>query len=166
MVIDSDSTPGLHRSGSVPGTRQPLQNLMHYRGHEPYEIAWFLRYNDVFKLEVNRVDLPLNQMRVGLRTSALEGEAFGVGWAKEIVAWNLIAKRTGFIHRPGHVRDLTTMTIQRAKTTANPSQQGTDTIVLRKPGFAGFWKDMYHFPISEFWDLWGGREVIFTWIKD
>lgn len=81
-----------------------------------------------------------------------------VSWAKELVAWNSAFGRVAAVTA---TRGSTpqTMILRRGP-------GGTDTLVFRKPGIFGIWYDANHFETSQFWTVFGGTDVLFTWIKE
>lgn len=80
-----------------------------------------------------------------------------VSWAKEIVAWNFCTGRVGVVTaRPGSPQRMVVRQICG----------GTHTIVFRKPGSFGIWFDTNNFESSQFWAVFGGTDVLFTWISE
>jgi hypothetical protein len=82
-----------------------------------------------------------------------------VGWAKEIIAWNLCRGRLASVFQGGANSTPSFMRLQRGC-------DGTDTIVFRKPGFLGIWDNIANFDFALFWTVFGGRRLTFTWIGD
>jgi hypothetical protein len=81
-----------------------------------------------------------------------------VHWAKEIVAWNFCTGRLAAVTaRPGVPPQR--MVIRRLC-------GGTHTIAFRKPGTFGIWYDANNFESSQFWTVFGGTDVLFTWMSE
>jgi hypothetical protein len=115
-------------------------------------------FEDVLRIDVvddATQNLSRDEMIVGL---AIESP---VQWDKEIAAWNVCSHST--------VARVT----QTAKATAPATMRirrgvgQTDAIVFRKPKLLGVWTDMFHLDTAEpFWNLFGGKVVTFTWVRD
>jgi hypothetical protein len=92
-----------------------------------------------------------NQMQVGL--------ASAVGWAKEIYAWNLCMGKLASVHQDGPNPTPSFMMLMN-------ECGGADTIVFTKPQLGGVWADVSNFNPSEFWSVFGGMRLTFTWVGD
>jgi hypothetical protein len=81
-------------------------------------------------------------------------------WAKEITAWNTCSN--------AGVGKLTATQTNGAPVSLRVFKflGGTSTLVFRKPKFAGWWTDLFHFDPQQFWTVLGGKVVTFTWKKD
>jgi len=92
-----------------------------------------------------------NMMRVGIKTGP------NVAWAKELCLWNSRQGITLILRVEGRNSPRKNFDFSRS--------QG-DTIVFRKPKAFGIWYDMYHINPSEFWELFGGKSILFVWLVD
>lgn len=89
----------------------------------------------------------------------------GVDWAKEMVGWNHCRGNAMWrVHVDGRVPE------QNAIYTwaywGDGCRHSTHTPVFRKPGFLGWWIDVFHLAPNEFWDWCRGKRWTFTWIGD
>jgi len=112
------------------------------------------RLSDVLSLRVEPgapFGIGAGQMQVGL--------ASAVNWAKEIYAWNLCRGQLATLHQPGPSAIPIFMTLTRGC-------DGDDTIVFRKPQFAGIWGDVANFDFTLFWTVFDGQRLTFTWVAD
>jgi hypothetical protein len=92
-----------------------------------------------------------SQMQVGLASE--------VNWAKEIYAWNLCMGKIASVDQAGPNPVPSFMLLMQGC-------GGADTIVFTKPQFGGYWADVSNFEPSQFWPVFGGMRLTFTWVTD
>jgi len=111
---------------------------------------------DIIDLWWNDSTLPIDQMRVGIKTSGR------VSWRKELVAWHTFYGRITTTYVEGFNSDIKWMNIYKADCFTN-----TDTLVLRKAQFLGWMVDKYNLGDGYyFWEIFGGKELVFNWRYD
>ncbi len=120
------------------------------------------------QLDVARFNAAELQLRNGAtwsppvpRSQVLVGLANDTDWAKEIEAFNLCSGRIGSVYQSGR-----NAVPHRMLLSAPNRREGADTIVFHKPGFAGFWHPVGHFPPVWFWRAFGGTVADFVWRID
>jgi hypothetical protein len=92
-----------------------------------------------------------DQMHVGLASE--------VNWAKNIHSWSL-CKGTLVVVYQGQKNPVANyMGLDRGC-------DGADTIVFSKPKALGAWWDIANFDITDFWTVFGGKRLTFTWVID
>lgn len=122
---------------------------------------------------------PSNSKREALKWTVEDGAAYGidanatsiglatagVDWGKETIGWNMC--RGGAVWRL-YVEGRTSEAdaVHARASFGDGCRQSTHTPVFRKPGFLGWWVDVFHFPPDEFFTWSRGKRWTFTWIGD
>jgi len=92
-----------------------------------------------------------NRMHVGLASE--------VNWAKNIHAWSLCQGTLVVVYQGQKNSVANYMGFDRGC-------NGADTIVFSKPKTLGAWWDIANFDITDFWTVFGGKRLTFTWVSD
>jgi hypothetical protein len=147
-----------------PGQAYPIFDWRLIRdGELPQNYGWRLTEDALLV----RVDdgRPLNLMANQMRITLVSLVPYWIGRpdGKEIGAWdNLYKSYTSYITTWGGNTSPVSMTITRRAS----CEGAPDTIVLRKAKFAGVLSDMYYVDLNNFWSMWGGKSITFTWLAD
>lgn len=140
----------------IPLNRDQVLDILSRTPERPFlplrvALALTRRGPDALLMEIYPVDdqLDSSSVRVGL--------AKAVSWAKELVGYTVCPPHERV---KIHVNGPTTswMTI--------PTDDQFDSLVFRKPGFAGVWIDVAYFDMREFLNLFARRWVKFIWMFD
>lgn len=165
------------RSGSVPVRTIPSAGITigQTPGRQTIMTPLLNRNDEVLILIDDAPDLQQNQMRVDIDLRGFPE----VEWNKAIEAWGSCGSGSridlaeaslmggfgvGIICTPlSASNDFRSGCTNSQTMTLN--QNTTKELLLRKPGFFGFWYDVEVFD-SSIWAAWGGRSVRFIWWKD
>lgn len=142
--------------GALPGGKQSLDELV-ANPPDPtrtWVMAWYWppgeNADDTFKIEIETAPgLTKDEVIVGLATR--------VDWAKEIVAWNACTGAVSRLHQAINGALPVEMRVRRID---------AHTLVFRKPKLFGVWTDIIHLNTEQFWNVFGGKKVTFTWMRD
>ncbi len=143
-----------------PGATIPLNDLIPeppHPGRNYYLVAMFLPLDDCFPEDwlVMKVE---DGAPFGLDPNeALVGLINNTEWAKEIWAWGEGIGTVSWIGQDTTSYNPVWMTI---------SPDVTDTIFFKKARLFGLMGDMYNFDRGNFWTVFLGKRVTFTWMLD
>jgi hypothetical protein len=153
--------------GGVPGRRLDLAGIVAL-GEPPAWRPWHIgivdrnanpiwpwrESGDVIEMQIDRgvtQNLGRDDMVIGLANLCT--------WAKEMVAYSTCGWRTGTVHQPRYNPIPSTIRLKHA-------HRGANTVILRKPEFAGYWVDKLHLDPNQFWTTLGSRIVTLIWRYD
>ena len=150
-----------------PGLAYPLRDWrLIDDGDLPQTYAW-AGNGDALQIQVDdgaSMNLGPNEMQVTLVTS--------LSSQKEISGWNSFSgyMPSKFIATPGPFDGQITppdgtwrLSMRIMKGTCSET---ANTIVFLKAEFLGILQPVYYLDPNNFWTLWGGKSVMFTWISD
>lgn len=151
-------------ASQIPGRRVPIADFLAGIGQAPpFVVALF----------------PTDSQREALRWRVEEGAPYGidsnatsiglategVDWGKETTGWNMC--RGGAVWRL-YVEGRTSEehAVHARASFGDGCRRSTHTPIFRKPGFLGWWIDVFHFPPDEFFAWSRGKRWTFTWMGD
>lgn len=148
---------------TAPGNAYPLFDWRLIRGGAlPQSYAYALDDGDGIQIDVaDGASQGLNSNEVLIVLDA----GPRVTWYKAVVAWN---KYSGELPNKVEVVNGSgpdSMKLTRSKCNSGVSS-GADTIFFSKAKRLGVHSNMYHLDTNQFWNLYGGKILTFTWVRD
>lgn len=169
VLVSAGCTGTIYPPGScgdiltAPGNAYPLFDWRLIRGGTlPQSYAYGLDDGDGIQIDVAdgaAQGVQSNEVLIVLAAGPR------VTWYKAVVAWN---KYTGELPQKVEVVDGSapdTMKLTRSSCNSGRST-GADTIFFSKAKRLGVHSNMYHLDTNQFWNLYGGKVLTFTWVRD